>query len=107
MLSHNPFLGKIFIIQTLRRNRIFTHNGCIEFVTLCTDRNDLFIDRQSHNPHTDFDDPCVDCCDPRTDRDRVAICVWIAVYENILNSCNIEYIINDLNQCFMNRATIS
>ena len=35
MLSHNPFLGKIFIIQTLRQNRIFTHNGCIENVTLC------------------------------------------------------------------------
>ena len=35
LLSHNPFLGKIFIIQTLRRNRIFTHNGCVEIVTLC------------------------------------------------------------------------
>ena len=28
---------------------------------------DLYTDRQSHNQHTDREDPCVDCCDPRTD----------------------------------------
>ena len=40
LLSHNPFLGKIFIIQTLRRKWISTQKGYDKNVTLCNECSD-------------------------------------------------------------------
>ena len=56
-------------------------------ITYTVKNCDLCTDRQRYNPHTDRDDPCVDCCDPYTDSDR-ACNLFFTVHFLTTQKCN-------------------